>query len=160
MINYRNKFLVVLLLAIVLFGSFCFLKTAEAALTDQVKTQLTAGSGERGTTEVPPDPRYIMEGIIQVALMMVGTIFTAMIFYGGYQYLTAGGEEERAKKGMTLIQEAVIGLVVILLSYAITLFVGNRISRATVDKSFEAGGDSAGGYELELPSRDIRDIFR
>lgn len=39
--------------------------------------------------------------------------------YGGFNILTAGGEEDKVKKGKTILIQALLGLVVIWLSYSI-----------------------------------------
>lgn len=47
--------------------------------------------------------------------------FVAIVFalYGGFQILTAGGDDEKVKKGKTTLINAVIGLVVIFLASSI-----------------------------------------
>jgi hypothetical protein len=43
--------------------------------------------------------------------------------YGGFQILTAGGDEEKVKKGKTTLIQAVIGLIVIFLASNIIRWV-------------------------------------
>ena len=61
--------------------------------------------------------------------------FVAIVFalYGGFQILTAGGDEEKVKKGKTTLINAVIGLIVIFLAstiitWVITQLQGNLVS--------------------------------
>ncbi len=57
---------------------------------------------------------------------LVGLLyFVAVVFalYGGFQILTAGGDEEKVKKGKTTLIQAVIGLVVIFLASNIIRWV-------------------------------------
>lgn len=51
--------------------------------------------------------------------------FVAVVFalYGGFQILTAGGDEEKVKKGKTTLIQAVIGLIVIFLASNIIRWV-------------------------------------
>ena len=58
-------------------------------------------------------------------LGFLGLIAVVMIVYAGVLMVTAQGEEEQLGKGKKIILWAVIGLVVIMLSYAIvTMVVG------------------------------------
>lgn len=57
---------------------------------------------------------------------LVGLLyFIAIIFalWGGFQILTAGGDEEKVKKGKTTLIQAVIGLIVIFLASNIIRWV-------------------------------------
>ena len=54
--------------------------------------------------------------------------FSALIaviygIYGGFLYLTAGGNDEQTKKAKTVFKQVAIGLVVIFLSYSVVTFV-------------------------------------
>lgn len=57
---------------------------------------------------------------------LVGLLyFIAVLFalWGGFQILTAGGDEEKVKKGKTTLIQAVIGLIVIFLASQIITWV-------------------------------------
>jgi len=51
--------------------------------------------------------------------------FVAVVFalWGGFQILTAGGDEEKVKKGKTTLIQAVIGLIVIFLASNIITWI-------------------------------------
>lgn len=61
--------------------------------------------------------------IINWALGLLAIIAVALIIYGGYYWLTAAGNEERVTKAKKIILNTVIGLVIILLAWAIVNFV-------------------------------------
>jgi len=69
------------------------------------------------------DIRIIIANIIKVALSLVGTVMVVLIMYGGYLYMTAGGNEDQVAKAKSILKNAVIGLAIILSAYSITLFV-------------------------------------
>ena len=50
-----------------------------------------------------------------------------IIIIGGYWYLTSAGNAETAEKGKTAVVNAIIGIVIILMSYAIIAVIGNTI---------------------------------
>ncbi len=56
-------------------------------------------------------------------LGFLGLVSVIMMIYGGYRYLTAGGNEESVDKAKTVIKNALVGLIIVVLSYAIALFV-------------------------------------
>lgn len=68
-------------------------------------------------------PEKIIPEIIKIILSFLGIIFLILIIIGGYQWMTAGGNEEVIKKARTRIINAVIGLAIVLLAYAITYFI-------------------------------------
>lgn len=75
-------------------------------------------------------PGAIVFNVISVVLGLLGVIAVILMMYGGFLWLTAGGEENKAKTGTTLLFQAVIGLFIILSSYAVTYFVLVKITTA------------------------------
>jgi len=100
-------------------------------LKADVTGQLSAGGGDQGAGfGTPVDPRVIIAKTIQIILSLLGTIFVVLIVYGGFQYFTARGDDDKAKKAMHLMQGAVVGFIIILISYSITTFVLTKILAA------------------------------
>ena len=62
-------------------------------------------------------------GIISAVLTLLGIIFLVLIVYAGFTWLLARGREEEIEKAQKIIETSVIGLLVILIAYAITKFV-------------------------------------
>ncbi|OGF26551.1 hypothetical protein A2477_00230 [Candidatus Falkowbacteria bacterium RIFOXYC2_FULL_47_12] len=61
--------------------------------------------------------------VINAVLALVGMIFLIEVFYGGYLWMTAQGNDEQVTKAKELIRQAVIGVIVIVAAYAIVYFV-------------------------------------
>lgn len=57
--------------------------------------------------------------VLQYVIAFVGVILLVIVVYGGFLWMTAGGDEEKVKKARGLIINGVIGLIIVLLSYAI-----------------------------------------
>lgn len=68
--------------------------------------------------------------VITTILGLVGTIFFILVIYAGVIWMTAQGDEERITKAKSIITAAVIGMVVTLSAYAITYFVGSKLSQS------------------------------
>jgi len=67
----------------------------------------------------PIDVNTFIGRVIKGVLGIVGSLALLMIVYGGFTMLTSGGAEAKITKAKGVIVWAVIGLVVIFLSYAI-----------------------------------------
>ena len=88
----------------------------------QAGANLSKTAGAAGVTGDSNLEEIIGTGI-GAALTLVGLIFLILMVYAGYLWMTAKGEEEQVKKSQKIIIAAVIGLVIVLSAYAITVFV-------------------------------------
>jgi hypothetical protein len=61
-------------------------------------------------------------------LMFVGTIFFLLVLYAGLTWMTAGGGSEKVMKAKTMLETAVIGLLIVAASYAISTYVFERLT--------------------------------
>jgi hypothetical protein len=69
--------------------------------------------------------------ITTVIRWMLGIAFAVAVLFliiGGFWYITSAGNEETAEKGKGTVINAIIGIVVIILSYVIINVVSNLIS--------------------------------
>lgn len=70
---------------------------------------------------VPSESNFgtLMTTILNWFIGLSGLIAVLMLIIGGWYLLTAGGNDEGLKKGKESIRNAIIGIVVITLSYAV-----------------------------------------
>ena len=73
----------------------------------------------------PIAPQMIIINVIRVMLSMLGIIFLTIIVLSGFKYMTAGGSEDKVKEALKGIRNGIIGLLIILMSFALTNFVTN-----------------------------------
>jgi len=73
----------------------------------------------------------VIASILKLATTMAGLIAVAFIIYGGYMYITSGGNPEKSKKATEAVTYAAIGLVVVLAAYAIVNTVLSVLGGAT-----------------------------
>jgi hypothetical protein len=65
----------------------------------------------------------VIQTLIWNAMLFLGILGVCYGIWGGFQIVTAGGDEEKVKKGRTIIIQVIIGLIVIYLANSIVQFV-------------------------------------
>ena len=68
-----------------------------------------------------------LTGIINAALTLVGVISLAVIVYGGFRWMTSAGNEETVSEAKRTLTAGVIGLIIIIISWAVVNFVITRV---------------------------------
>lgn len=68
-----------------------------------------------------------VQRLVNNAMIFLGIIGVLYGIYGGFLMVTAGGDEEKVKKGRTILIQVAIGLVVIFLANSIVQFVLQQI---------------------------------
>lgn len=87
------------------------------------------------------------------ALSFAGLVALVLVIAGGFKYMISGGDQKAVEGGKKTITWALVGLVVILLSFAIVGFVANVTGMRCLTRfGFigTCGGDNPGG----LPEDD------
>lgn len=124
--------LTIFIVAITLF----YTNTATAVnLADQINSQIGAGANAAELGKVD-SPQEAIAGMIKTLLTLLGTFMMVLVVFSGYMIFSARGDEDRLKKGQQTLQGAVIGLVIILSAYGLTLFVSQTIlnaNKGTID---------------------------
>jgi len=103
-----------------------------AANAQQINSETLWGTGTENTyaNEVgfsTTDPRQTVAKIIKVALGFLGSIAVVLVVIAGFKWMTAGGNEDKIAESKKLMTAAAVGLVIILLAFAITNFVINSV---------------------------------
>ena len=69
--------------------------------------------------------------VINGALGLIGIVFLILAIYGGFRILLSAGNPESVKKGRDVLIYAVIGMIVITLSFALTGFIFDQFISPT-----------------------------
>ena len=85
-------------------------------------TAKTAGFGD------PKHPAEIVASLIGVFLSFLGIIFLCLVIYGGFIWMTSFGNEQKVLKAKKTLSQALIGLLIIICAYSITLFIFSQLS--------------------------------
>ncbi|MCX6794727.1 MAG: pilin [Candidatus Falkowbacteria bacterium] len=120
------------LIFLVVFGLIA-LSAAWPAQADQSLLDSQIGLNNAGQVygnTTAPDIRYTIAKIINIVLGFLGIIFIGLTIFAGFQYMTAGGNEEKNKKAVGLLTNAVIGVLIILMAWGITRFTIRQLGRA------------------------------
>jgi len=141
-LNHQNQkfaqyFIIVALLSLTLFA---LLPSSARAISDDQKRCDALRATLRATTtdgtivnladDLPNfctiNQAYKM--VIDIVLGLAATVAVVFIIIGGSMYLTSAGNEERAEKGKKALLNAILGLVIIILSFAIVRVVNNLLT--------------------------------
>ena len=90
---------------------------------------VAVGAGQAGSVQ-PGALEDTIGKLIKAALSLAGVIFFAYIVWAGYLWMTAHGEEEKITQAKKMISGGVIGLVIVLAAYAITIFVVSKLTQS------------------------------
>lgn len=115
--------------ALTTVGTMLFAPSAQAAVS---WTNLTTNLN---LTFVDKNLLAVLITLINLVLFVAAVVAFVYAIWGGFQYITAGSDDEKAGNGRKMITNAVIGLVIIALAYAIIRFatatIGNLNANAT-----------------------------
>ena len=138
MIKKFTKSLVGLAMCLlIVLPMLAFSLTAQAATTAATTGWGATGSGgaEADVTSViglgTADPRTMAAKIINVAMGFLGIIAVVIILIGGFKWMTAGGGEDKVEEATKMIKAGVIGLIIVLASFAIAKMIISTLLTAT-----------------------------
>lgn len=101
-------------------------KGAEGAASGGTSSTCDTASGvdETGVTSAA-------HKIVNLFSIIVGIIAVVMIIYGGFRYITSGGDSGRVGSAKNTLIYAIIGLIIVALAQIIVRFVLNQSSNLT-----------------------------
>lgn len=71
----------------------------------------------------------VISRLIVIALSLASLVAMAFLIYGGFQYITSRGNEEQTESSKRTLFNAIIGLIVIILSYVIVVVISNTLNK-------------------------------
>lgn len=90
-----------------------------------------AGQSAGYDTVSGTDPAYLIGSLIKVVIGLLGIIFLVLTIYAGMTWMTAAGDSKKVDKAKGILTTSVIGLVIVLASYAITGFIIDNLAAST-----------------------------
>ncbi len=131
--NFKRQTISFLTLLIILSIKFFLIFSFSVALAQTQESHLdqnifkeVAGHGY-GESGAPHDVRVIVARIVNVVLGLLATIFLILVVIAGIQWMTSGGNQEKTKEAMSRIKSAIIGLIIVTVSWSISFFILRRL---------------------------------
>ena|SRR3989344_5424067 len=113
---YKRLVLLLVLLVTLLFA-------ASPVLAQNFGLDATAKKAQYGETDI----YSTISTVISIVLSMAGLAFLAIMFYAGLRWMTARGNEEFIDKAKHAMHAAIIGFILVVVSYGISTFVFSRL---------------------------------
>ena len=92
-------------------------------------------AGKTGTYQTGSawTPEAFAGTIVQLVLQFLGVVFFGLMIYCGMTWMTASGDEKRVDTARKILKAAVIGLIVVVLAYAVSIFFVQSIAQHTLN---------------------------
>ena len=65
----------------------------------------------------------VVANVTRMALAVAGLLAVVFIIYGGITYITSSGNPERTKQALTIITNAVVGLIIAIVASLIVSYI-------------------------------------
>lgn len=140
--------LVVSILLITTFGNYCYSANLKNAFGNDSPLQKIAGdSGAGYDTSNEGSIEKTIGQILTILFSFLGIIFLILMIYSGFLWMTARGDEAQVTKARGIMTAAIIGLIIILMSYVISYFIIKNIGEGTLKNSSSTGNSSSAIYD-------------
>jgi len=133
-----------MLLIILLVVLFSFWGLPTAAQVQDFGLKITADYAGLPTSDA--SPISVVSQIVNILLGFLGLLFIVLILYGGFMWMTSSGNEEKITKAKNIIGNSVIGLLIVLASFTISVFIFRNIKKSTTITPNAAVACATGAY--------------
>lgn len=141
--RHYHRIIIFTLLALVVFSLAGLTMAQEKNLQDAFRNSpddpLGTAAGQAGYALEKTNALKIVSTVLNMMLSFIGVIFLISMIYGGFLWMTARGNDEQVNKAKNIMTTAVIGIVIIVLAYAISWFVLNRLGQNVLKSGSSQG---------------------
>lgn len=120
----KHKIIIAVVLGLSVCSLFAF--SGKDAYALEIVNPLTGSA----TLDIKPEQLY--GHILKAALGLIGVLSLVFFIWGGFLWMTAGGNQEKVKQGMDTLLWSVLGLAAIFASYAILNVAIDVLTRTTI----------------------------
>lgn len=130
--RFRRFALSLIVVHLLVLSSAFFAIPAVQAYTDvsvtapDLGTDYVAASGLSNA-----DPRILVAKIIRAAMGLLGIVAVVIVVIAGFDWMTAGGNDEKVGTAKKWLTTGIIGLIIILGAYSISNFVVKQLVNVT-----------------------------
>ncbi len=82
---------------------------------------------QRQTRDPITGPGGVVSDVTTLISVVAGIAAVIMLIYGGFTYITSGGDSNKIQDAKKIITWSIVGLLVIVLARSIIVFVINRV---------------------------------
>jgi type IV secretion system pilin len=122
---------------------------ADSCGTNNIASQIGSGANEASGAPATTDNcsstgvdssaiGKLAKGVVDVFSVIVGAVSVIMIIYGGFRYITSGGDSGGVGNAKNTIIYAIVGLVIVALAQLIVHFVLSQATTAVNNTSAPA----------------------
>ncbi|MBI4779656.1 hypothetical protein HY797_04385 [Candidatus Falkowbacteria bacterium] len=130
-----------IVLSFFLAANFCLAAFLNPDVQNKINAQAVI-SGDSGY-DTSGDIYGLIQVVINAVLSIVGVLLLVYILLAGYNWMTAQGEEEKVNKAKDTLKQAIIGVIIIVAAYAISVFVMSRLEAGAL----KTGSSGAASYQ-------------
>lgn len=98
------------------------LMASAQTFADRVRVGVT-GAAQGSGLDKSPNLTTIIGNTINVALSFIGIVMFIYFLYAGFLYLTSAGDKDKAGTANKIMRSTIIGLVIVVVSYALSNMV-------------------------------------
>ena len=120
-----KKFLIA---ALVSLGIVVTPLAMDAPVFANAKSEVTSGVSSVNDGNSTDLPSFITN-IVNILLFLAGAVAVIVIIIGGIRYVMSGGDAGQVQSAKNTILYAVIGLIVVIMAYAIVNFVVTNVAK-------------------------------
>lgn len=130
---YKNLAVIVLML---FFGLSGFLSTSPVLAQPDIGLNYIE-EGDLGLESGGDvNLQQLIVSILKYLMTFLGIIAVIIVLYGGFVWMTAGGNDDNVRRAKNIITAGIIGLAIVLASYAVVTFIV-KITSDALDGEFE-----------------------
>lgn len=120
----KQILILVFLIAILIMPYLVFAQDSETLKT---LTSIATGDGLYDSATNEFSFSKILGTAVSAFIGLLGVVFIILMIYAGYNWMTARGEEEKLNNAKDTLRRAIIGLIIVVGSYAIWGIVWNYL---------------------------------
>jgi len=119
---------IILLVAGLLLPAIFFGHPAAAQCYDEIAPNVKvpcAGVGFLGGPAGRASFGGFVQQLIEIALLVVGSLAVLSLIIGGFRYVTAYGNEEQLESAKRIVKNSIVGLLIVILSFVMVRVIAN-----------------------------------
>lgn len=117
----------------------------QSGLCSGIELDPTGDTNCKSSGETTKSVSDTITSVINILSILVGVVAVVMVIFGGFKYITSGGDSGKVTSAKNTIVYALIGLVIAALAQVIVRFV---LAKATATGDAASGGGGGGGATI------------